>query len=147
MLRQHVVSVSDQQAGLFKASFVFEKKSATSIAKTDANATSRGESEPATKGPDPSKTRVSPNIAGLVRGAKKNFQQGNYKAAEKQYQQILAEDRNNIDALSNLGVVYVRSRNLRSAESTLEQAVAIAPDNDALLTRLDVVQSRQPKFD
>ena len=147
LLRQPVVSVSDQQAGLFKASFVFEKKSATSIAKTDANATPRGESAPATKGPDPSKTGVSPNIAGLVRGAKKNFQQGNYKAAEKQYQQILAEDSNNLDALSNLGVVYVRTGNLRSAESALKKAVGIAPDNDFLLTTLGIVEYRQSKFD
>ncbi|PYK04927.1 MAG: hypothetical protein DME67_06825 [Verrucomicrobia bacterium] len=75
------------------------------------------------------------------------FQQGNYRAAGKQYQQILAEDPNNLDALSNLGVVYVRSGNLRSAESTLEKAVAIAPDNDFLLTTLGVVQYRQSKFD
>ena len=147
LLRQPVVSVSDQQAGLFKASFVFEKKSATGIAKADANATSRGESDATTKGPDPSKTRVSPNIAGLVRGAKKNFQQGNYKAAEKQYQQILTEDPSNLDALSNLGVVYVRTGNLRSAESALKKAVGIAPDNDFLLTTLGIVEYRQSKFD
>src|SRR5207253_2262494 len=122
-------------------------KSATSIAKTDANATSRRESDPATKGPDPSKTSVSPNIAGLVHGAKKNFQQGNYRAAGKQYQQILAEDPNNLEALSNLGVVYVRSGDLRSAESTLGKAVTIAPDNDFLLTTLGIVQYRQSKFD
>jgi len=147
LLRQPVVSVSDQQAGLFKASFVFEKKSAASIAKADANATSRSESDAATKGPDPSKTGVSPKIAGLVRGVKKNFQQGNYRAAEKQYQQILAEDPNNLDALSNLGVVYVRTGNLRSAESALKKAVGIAPDNDFLLTTLGIVEYRQSKFD
>jgi Flp pilus assembly protein TadD len=147
LLRQPVVSVSDQQAGLFKASFVFEKKSTTSVAKADANATSRGESDAATKGPDLSKTGVSSKIAGLVRGAKKNFQQGNYKAAEKQYQQILAEDPNNLDALSNLGVVYVRTGNLPSAESALKKAVGIAPDNDFLLTTLGIVEYRQSKFD
>lgn len=147
LLRQPVVSVSDQQAGLFKASFVFEKKSATGIAKADATATSRGEGDAATKASDPSKTYVSPKIAGLVRGAKKNFQQGNYKAAEKQYQQILAEDPNNLDALSNLGVVYVRTGNLPSAESALKKAVGIAPDNDFLLTTLGIVEYRQSKFD
>jgi Flp pilus assembly protein TadD len=36
---------------------------------------------------------------------------------------------------------------LRSAESTLKKAVAIAPDNDFLLTTLGVVQYRQSKFD
>jgi Flp pilus assembly protein TadD len=148
LLRQPVVSVSDQRAGLFKASFVFEKKSAansTSTSKTDAR--SGGESDARINRPDPSKTDLPPKVRGLVRAAGKNLQQGNYKAAEKQYQQILAEDANNLDALSNLGVVYVRSGNLGSAESTLEKAVAIAPDNDFLLTTLGVVQYRQSKFD
>ena len=148
LLRQPVVSVSYERAGLFKASFVFEKKStanSTSTAKADAR--SDGESDARPNRSDPSKTDLQPKVQGLVRSAGKNFQQGNYKAAEKQYQQILAEDPNNLDALSNLGVVYVRSGNLRSAESTLEKAVAIAPDNDFLLTTLGVVQYRQSKFD
>jgi len=150
LLRQPVVSVSDQRAGLFKASFVFEKKSAVNsigAATANANATSGSESDAGTNRAAPSKTDVPPKIQGLARAAGKNFQQGNYKAAEKQYQQILAEDPNNLDALSNLGVVYVRSGDLRSAESTLEKAVAIAPDNDFLLTTLGVVQYRQSKFD
>ena len=150
LLRQPVVSVSDQRAGLFKASFVFEKKSAANsdgTAKADANTRSGGESDARINRPDPSKTNLSPKVRGLVRAAGKNFQQGNYKGAEKQYQQILAEDPNNLDALSNLGLVYVRSGNLRSAELTLEKAVAIAPDNDFLLTTLGVVQYRQSKFD
>jgi len=150
LLRQPVVSVSDQRAGLFKASFVFEKKSAVNsigAATANANATSGSESDAGTNRAAPSKTDVPPKIQGLARAAGKNFQQGNYRAAGKQYQQILAEDPNNLDALSNLGVVYVRSGNLRSAESTLEKAVAIAPDNDFLLTTLGVVQYRQSKFD
>ena len=150
LLRQPVVSVSDQRAGLFKASFVFEKKSAVNsigAATANANARSGSESDAGTNRAAPAKTDVPPKIQGLARAAGKNFQQGNYRAAGKQYQQILAEDPNNLDALSNLGVVYVRSGNLRSAESTLEKAVAIAPDNDFLLTTLGVVQYRQSKFD
>jgi Flp pilus assembly protein TadD len=150
LFRQPVVSVSDQRAGLFKASFVFEKKSAVnsiSTAKADTNARSGGETDASVNSPDSSKTHVSPKMQGLMRAARKNLQQGNYKAAEKQYQQILAEDANNLDALSNLGVVYVRGGDLRSAESTLKKAVAIAPDNDFLLTTLGVVQYRQSKFD
>src|SRR5437660_679641 len=92
LFRQPVVSVSDQRAGLFKASFVFEKKAAVnsiSTAKADANARAGGESDASVNSPDSSKTHVSPKIQGLVRAARKNLQQGNYKAAEKQYQQIL----------------------------------------------------------
>ena len=150
LLRQPVISVSDQRAGLFKASFVFEQKAdlnSINTAKADANARSGGESDGKINRPGPSKTDVPPKLQSLVRAARKNVQQGNYKAAEKQYQQILAKDPNNLDALSNLGAVYVRSGNLRSAESTLKKAVAIAPDNDFLLTTLGVVQYRQSKFD
>jgi len=150
LLRQPVVTVSDQRSGLFKASFVFEKKSAsnsTGTAKPDANKRSGGGSDVGTNRPDPSKSDVPPKVRGLVRAAGKNFQQGNYKAAGKQYQQILTEDPNNLEALSNLGVVYVRNGDLRSAESTLEKAVAIAPENDFLLTTLGIVQYRQSKFD
>jgi len=148
LLRQPVVSVSDQRAGLFKASFVFEKKSApNSDGTAKADARSGGESDARINKLDSSKTDLPWKMRGLVRVAGKNFQQGNYKAAEKQYQQILAEDPNNLDAVSNLGVVYVRNGNLRSAESTLEKAVAITPDNDFLLTTLGIVQYRQSKFD
>jgi Flp pilus assembly protein TadD len=150
LLRQPVISVSDQRAGLFKASFVFEKKAglnSISAAKGDADVRSRGESDGKINRPGPSKRDVPLKIQALVRAARKNVQQGNYKAAENQYQQILAKDPNNLDALSNLGVVYVRSGNLRSAESTLKEAVAIAPDNDFLLTTLGIVQYRQSKFD
>ncbi len=150
LLRQPVISVSDQRAGLFKANFVFEKKAglnSISSAEAVANASSSGESDGKINKPDPSKTDVPPKIQALVRAARKNVQQGNYRGAEKQYQQILAEDPNNLDALSNLGVVYVRSGNLRSAETTLKKAVAIAPDNDFLLTTLGIVQYRQSKFD
>src|SRR5207302_9322638 len=79
LLRQPVVSVSDQRAGLFKASFVFEKKSASNsigTAKADANTRSGGESDARINRPDPSKTNLSPKVRGLVRAAGKNFQQG-----------------------------------------------------------------------
>src|SRR5438034_3650724 len=146
LFRQPVVSVSDQHAGLFKASFVFEKKS-MSTANADGNGGSGGGSDARTNRPDESKTTVPAKIQGLVRAARKNFQQGNFKAAEKQYQQILTDDPNNLDALSNLGAIYVRSGKLSSAASTLKRSVAIAPDNDFLLTTLGVVQYRQSKFD
>ena len=150
LFRQPVVSVSDQNAGLFKASFVFEKKSpanSVSTAKADANRGTGGEGDTRTNGSELSKTGAPPKMQRLVGAARKNFQQGNFKAAEKQYQQILADDPSNVDALSNLGAIYVRSGKLSSAESTLKQAVAIAPDNDFLLTTLGVVQYRQSKFD
>jgi tetratricopeptide (TPR) repeat protein len=150
LLRQPVVTVSDQQAGLFRASFVFEKKSAgDSISSTpsDTTATSGAPSDARRNSPDARKTDVPLKLQGLVRAAKKNLQQGNSKAAEKQYQQILAEDPNNVDALSSLGIMYYRSGKLPSAESALKKAVASAPDSDFLFTTLGIIHYRQSKFD
>jgi Flp pilus assembly protein TadD len=146
LLRQPVVSVSDQQHGMFKASFVFEKTSADS-AKPDPNQKSAGEADPTINNGGRSKAAVPNKFQDIARAAKKNLDQGNHRAAEKQYQQILTKDPNNFDALSNLSVLYVRSGKLASAESTLKRAVAIAPDNDFLLTTLGVVHYRQSKFD
>jgi len=150
LLRQPVVSVSDQQAGLFRASFVFEKKSAghsISTAPAGTTATSGAPSHARRNNHDPGKTDVPPKLQGLARAAKKNVQQRNFEAAEKQYQQILAADPNNIDALSSLGIMYYRSGKLPAAESALKKAVTSAPDNDFLLTTLGVIHYRQSKFD
>jgi tetratricopeptide (TPR) repeat protein len=140
LLRQPVVSVSDQQAGLFKANFVFEKKS-------DANPKSDADRDRQTSKSDSGTTDVAPKFQGLIRTAKKNVQQGNYKAAEKQYQQILNGDPNNVDALSSLGVIYYRTGKLESADAFLRRAVATGFENDFLLTTLGVIHYRQSKFD
>ena len=44
-------------------------------------------------------------------------------------------------------MVYFRSGRLRSAESTLKKALALAPDNDFVLTTLGIVHYRQSRFD
>jgi tetratricopeptide (TPR) repeat protein/predicted nucleic acid-binding Zn-ribbon protein len=149
LLRQPVVSVSDQQAGLFRANFVFEKTSDTnsiSVATADPNARSDTSRDGNTRS-DAGITDVPPKLQALVRAAKKNLGQGNYQAAEKQYQQILNGDPNNVDALSNLGVIYYRSGKLPSAEAVLRRAVASGSENDFLLTTLGVIHYRQSKFD
>ncbi len=137
LFRQPVVSISDEKPGVFKASFVFEKQLPTSsvtTAKSDtAGATTR--------------KVVADDVQKIAVAAYKNAEQGKYRAAEKQYQEILATDHNNLDALSNLGVVYLRIGRIRSAESTLKKALALAPDDDFVLTTLGIVHYRQSRFD
>ncbi len=137
LFRQPVVSISDEKPGVFKASFVFEKKSpARSVtpAKSDTTATAAA--------------KALPNeLQEVARTARKNVERGKFRTAEKQYQQILTKDPNNLDALSNLGVVYFRIGKIRSAESTLKKAVAIAPNDDFVLTTLGIVHYRQSRFD
>jgi Flp pilus assembly protein TadD len=134
LFRQPVVSISNEKAGVFKASFVFEKKSTAGPGKSNATVAAA--------------PKALPNeLQEVARAARKNVEQGRYRTAEKQYQTILAEDPKNLDALSNLGVVYFRIGKIRSAESTLKKALAIAADDDFVLTTLGIVYYRQSRFD
>jgi Flp pilus assembly protein TadD len=134
LFRQPVVSISNEKAGVFKASFVFEKKSTAASGKSNATATAA--------------PKALPNeLQEVAVAARKNVEQGKYRTAEKEYQTVLAKDPKNLDALSNLGVVYFRTGKIRSAESTLKKALAIAPNDDFVLTTLGIVHYRQSRFD
>src|SRR5262249_13300507 len=125
LFRQPVVSISSEKSGVFKASFVFEKKSTASPGKSNATATGT--------------PKALPNeLQEVARAAWQNVEQGKYPTAEKQYQTILTADPKNLDALSNLGVVYFRTGKIRSAESMLKKAMAIAPNDDFVLTTLGI---------
>src|SRR5262245_54535040 len=104
LFRQPVVSISKDKPGALKMSFVFEKKSTADVGKSNATGTVASKALPA-------------ELQNVAVAARKNLQQGKYQTAEKQYQTILGRDPNNLDALSNLGVVYFRSKKIRSAES------------------------------
>ena len=134
LFRQPVVSISNENPGALKMSFVFEKKSTSDFGKPDATATVASKPLPR-------------ELQDVAIAARKNLLQRKYRIAEKQYQTILEKDPNNLDALSNLGVVYFRTGKTQSAESTLTQALAIAPNNDYVLTTLGIVHYRQSRFD
>ena len=134
LFRQPVVSISNEKAGGLKMNFVFEKKSTADVGKSNAIST-------AVRNSLPNELQV------VAVAARKNVEQGEYRTAEKQYQTVLAKDPKNLDALSNLGVVYFRTGKIRSAESTLKKALAIAPNDDFVLTTLGIVHYRQSRFD
>ena len=130
LFRQPVVSISSEKPGALKMSFVFEKKSTPNVGKSNAISTAA--------------PNALPNeLQEVAVAARKNVEQGKYRTAEKQYQTVLAKDPKNLDALSNLGVVYFRTGKIRSAESTLKKALAIAPNDDFVLTTLGIVHYRQ----
>jgi tetratricopeptide (TPR) repeat protein len=134
LFRQPVVSISNEKPGALKMSFLFEKKSTAGPGKSNARASAA--------------PNALPNeLQEVARAARKNVEQGKYRTAEKQYQTVLAKDPKNLDALSNLGVVYFRIGKIRSAESTLKKALAIAPNDDFVLTTLGIVHYRQSRFD
>src|SRR6478672_8183858 len=110
LFRQPVVSISSEKPGVLKMSFVFEKKSTPNVGKSNAISTTA--------------PNALPNeLQEVVVAARKNVVQGKYRTAEKQYETVLAKDPDNLDALSNLGVVYFRTGKIRSAESTLKKAL------------------------
>src|SRR5256714_5769965 len=134
LFRQPVVSISNEKTGALKMSFVFEKKSTEEVGKSKAISTTVPKALPS-------------EVLEVAVAARKNVEQGKYRTAEKQYQTVLAQDPKNLDALSNLGVVYFRTGKLRSAESTLKKALAVAPNDDFVLTTLGIVHYRQSRFD
>src|SRR6476469_1059252 len=103
LFRQPVVSISSEKPGVLKMSFVFEKKSTPNVGKSNAIST-------------PAPNAVPNEVQEVAVAARKNVEQGKYRTAEKQYQTVLAKDPKNLDALSNLGVVYFSTGKIRSAE-------------------------------
>jgi tetratricopeptide (TPR) repeat protein len=130
LLRQPVVSISDSAPGTLKASFTAPKNSGS------------GPSVQTTSDP-----AVPAELVPIAREAKDNFDRGKYRAAEKQYQEILTKSPNNLYSLSNLGVVYFRTGKLKAAELTLKKAVALAPKDEFSHTTLGIVYYRQSKYD
>ena len=133
LLRQPVVAVSDVNPASSQGTFAMAKN---------------GPNKPPT-GPTVQTTApaVPDELAPLARDAKDNFEKGKYRAAERQYQELLTKAPNNLYSLSNLGVVYFRTGKWKAAELTLKKAVALAPKDEFAHTTLGIVYYRQSKFD
>jgi Flp pilus assembly protein TadD len=151
LLRQPVVSISDDDGGAMKASFTFAKKSnaggGNEKPPANQNASSADPNISANMPPGAVKQNSQDGITDLARQAKENFDHGKYRSAEKIYQEILTKSPSNLYSLSNLGVVYFRTGKLKAAELTLKKAVAIAPKDEFAHTTLGIVYYRQAKFD
>ncbi|MFZ1221206.1 MAG: tetratricopeptide repeat protein [Chthoniobacterales bacterium] len=133
LLRQPVVSVSDSNPAAMQGTFSLPKQQGPTK-----------QSGPSVQTTLPA---VPDELASVARDAKENFDKGKYRAAEKQYQQILTKSPNNLYSLSNLGVVYFRTGKWKAAELTLKKAVALAPKDEFSHTTLGIVYYRQSKFD
>ncbi|HEX8372437.1 MAG TPA: tetratricopeptide repeat protein [Chthoniobacterales bacterium] len=96
--------------------------------------------------PTPTLT-VPDKYASLVTRAKKLFDQGKLPDAERAYNEILADDPNNLYALSNLGVVNYKMGKLVPSEKALTKAAAIAPKDFFVNCTLGIVYYRQGKFE
>jgi tetratricopeptide (TPR) repeat protein len=135
LLRQPIVAVSDVNPTSSQGTFALAKNAPTKP------------SAPTGPTVQTSAPAVPDELAPLAREAKENFEKGKYRAAERQYQEILTKAPNNLYSLSNLGVVYFRTGKWKAAELTLKKAVALAPKDEFAHTTLGIVYYRQSKFD
>jgi Flp pilus assembly protein TadD/predicted nucleic acid-binding Zn-ribbon protein len=162
LLKAPEVVISDTVPGTIKASLTMAKPPAPitisnapkpggeSSPDEKASLDSVAQSEGNTIGPGVGATfspGVPADLLPLAREAKASFDQGKFKQAEKQYQEILTKSPNNIYSLSNLGVVLFRNGKLKAAELTLKKAIAIEPTDEFTHTTLGIVYYQQSKFD
>ena len=159
LLKTPMVSISDTLPGTVKASLTIAKPSnpitigtapqpAEAAEKISLGSVAQGNGN--TIGPEVAaapKAGVPADLLPLAREAKASFEEGKFKQAEKQYQQILTKSPNNVYSLSNLGVVFFRNGKLKAAELTLKKAIAIAPKDEFTHTTLGIVYYQQSKFD
>ncbi|MEP6810646.1 MAG: tetratricopeptide repeat protein [Chthoniobacterales bacterium] len=131
LLRQPVVGTSDANPASMTASFSMAKPGTGPGANSDAAF----------------KPSVPEELLPLARDAKQNFDSGKFRAAEQQYEQILAKSPNNLYAVSNLGAVYFRTGRLKAAELTLKKATTLAPKDEFSRRTLGIVYYRQAKYD
>ena len=102
--------------------------------------------EPAVTAASPSPTPsedLPPELKELVAKARDAFVKGNFSAAEKFYQKIVAQQPDNVVALANLGVAQFRQGKLTAAQLALEKAVKINPSDAFSLTTLGAVMIEQ----
>ncbi|MDQ6809535.1 MAG: tetratricopeptide repeat protein, partial [Verrucomicrobiota bacterium] len=155
LLRQPVVAISDSNPAALKASFALPKPAPAGGADAKEKVNSGPAAPPSTSAPPKTdssvqtmpKPGVPDELVPVAREAKTNFDNGKYRAAEKQYQQILAKSPNNLYTLSNLGVVYFRTGKLKAAELTLKKAVTLDPKDEFSHRTLGIVYYSESKFD
>src|SRR5260370_1143877 len=148
LLRQPVVSISDDNPSAVKASFTFAKRTktntptASTYAPADSLVASKAPSAPAGQTGYTVPSIFNPNVPqyvfDLARPPKANFLKCKYQSAEKIYQEILTKTPHNLYSLSNLGVVYFRSGKLKAAELTLKKTVALSPKDEFTHTTLRI---------
>jgi len=163
LLKAPVVAISDSDPGTIKASLTMAKppnpitiSNAPNPSENSPPAPEKSSLDSVAKGEDNKigpevgatfKPGVPPDLLPMAREAKASFDQGKFKQAEKQYQDILAKSPNNVYSLSNLGVVLFRNGKLKAAELTLKKAITLAPADEFTHTTLGIVYYQQSKFD
>src|SRR6185312_10789346 len=73
--------------------------------------------------------------------------QKDYAAAERGFEQVLAQTPANVGALGNLGVVYSRTNRPGDAVRVYEKALQISPEEKGILLNLGLLYLKQDDYD
>jgi tetratricopeptide (TPR) repeat protein len=90
---------------------------------------------------------VPVNPLDAAKQAKASFERGDYRGAESIYEAILRELPNDLNALSNLGVVRFRAGKLKLSEKALRRAIAVEPADGFSHCTLGIVYYSQARYD
>ena len=85
--------------------------------------------------------------ASLVAEAHAYFSANRLDKAEDKYQEILRKDEKNAPALANLAAIQLERNHLPEAERSINQAIAIAPEDAYNLSILGQVKFREQKYE
>jgi len=85
--------------------------------------------------------------AALVAEAQRNFAAKDYAKAEQNYLDILRQDQKNPTALANLATIQMEAGRLDQADKSIQQALAVEPDDAYNLATLGKVKYQQEKYD
>jgi cytochrome c-type biogenesis protein CcmH/NrfG len=110
-------------------------------AKTNTNSTARVST------PAAPVYAAMPSVSVLLNEARTAFALKDFTTAEAKYEAVLAQDPNNVTALSNIGVVQYQQGKLDDAEQTLRKAVVQAPNDSPSRSLLGVIYFRKGKIE
>lgn len=71
--------------------------------------------------------RESPAAEALYERGRRFQRMGRWQDAKRHYQEALKMDPGHVNALNNLGVLYIRERNYATAQKTFEKAMRLRP--------------------
>jgi tetratricopeptide (TPR) repeat protein len=108
--------------------------------------TAPGKIEPTPGQKDPPPT-LPPALIPLGREAREQFERGNYLEAEELYRKILEKLPDDVNTLSNLGVVLFRAGKNQMAEESFKKAISVAPGGGFSHCTLGIVYYQAGKYD
>ncbi len=86
-------------------------------------------------------------VGRLLADARVALTQHDLATAESKFQSVLAQDANNADALSGMGVVYYQRNRLDDAEDVLRKAITVAPNDSRSRALLGILYYRKGQIE